>query len=163
MSSITTNNETEPPPPPPPQKKKCIPCESLDKSMLLSTEEVNEFIQTSLTSWSVLNNDNIPSTSSSSPSNGETQESSLQPKIISRKLISKNYQKAMDFLNQVCLIAERENHHPDISLSSYRNVNIELYTHSVGGITKNDLLVAKMIEDELISVNGSTWFKKDGY
>ena len=157
MSSITTNNNETETPPPPAQKKKCIPCESLDKSMLLSTEEVNEFIQTSLPSWSFLN----PLPSSTSPSKEDETQDSI-PKI-SRKLTSKNYQKAMDFLNQVCTIAERENHHPDISLTSYRNVKIELYTHSVGGITKNDLLVAKMIEDELISSNDSTWFRKDGY
>jgi len=43
------------------------------------------------------------------------------------------------------VLAERENHHPDI-LIEYCKVTITLSTHDVGGITEKDYNLAKLID-----------------
>src|SRR5579875_2047914 len=43
-------------------------------------------------------------------------------------------------------VAEAEDHHPDLHLTGYRNVAIELSTHAVGGLTENDFILAAKID-----------------
>jgi pterin-4a-carbinolamine dehydratase len=43
-----------------------------------------------------------------------------------------HFRAGMDFLNEIKEIAEKEGHHPDVHLTSYRNVTVELYTHAIG-------------------------------
>ncbi|NIP30715.1 MAG: 4a-hydroxytetrahydrobiopterin dehydratase [Candidatus Dadabacteria bacterium] len=58
---------------------------------------------------------------------------------------TKNFIYTIGFVNQVALLAERADHHPDI-LVQYSKVTITLYTHSMGGITEKDINLAKEIE-----------------
>lgn len=53
---------------------------------------------------------------------------------ICRSFVAKNFLAAMEFLNRVATVAEEQGHHPDIHLTKYRNVEIQLYTHSMGGM-----------------------------
>ncbi len=39
----------------------------------------------------------------------------------------------MAYFNAVAEVAEAETHHPDLHLTSYRDVRLELSTHAVGG------------------------------
>ena len=39
----------------------------------------------------------------------------------------------MQFFNAVAAVAEAETHHPDLHLTNYRDVTVELSTHAVGG------------------------------
>jgi 4a-hydroxytetrahydrobiopterin dehydratase len=48
-----------------------------------------------------------------------------------------SFAEAVAFVNRVADLAERENHHPDITLS-YRKVTLRWTTHSAGGITDRD-------------------------
>src|SRR5688500_17145964 len=50
----------------------------------------------------------------------------------------KNFMAGLDFFNRVAQIAEEDQHHPDLHLSGYRNVAIELWTHAIGGLSEND-------------------------
>jgi hypothetical protein len=43
-------------------------------------------------------------------------------------------------------IDEQQDHHPDLHLTGYRNVAIELSTHDMNGLTEQDFVVATMIE-----------------
>ncbi len=43
-------------------------------------------------------------------------------------------------------VAESLGHHPDLSLTSFRNVAVELYTHSVGGLTEFDIRLAEALD-----------------
>jgi 4a-hydroxytetrahydrobiopterin dehydratase len=52
----------------------------------------------------------------------------------------------LDFFRRVGDLAEAEGHHPDLHLSGYRNVVLELYTHAVGGLTENDFILAAKID-----------------
>lgn len=65
---------------------------------------------------------------------------------IKKKFEFKNFMEALAFVNKVGEIAEKEGHHPDIHLVSYKNVVIELWTHSIGGLSENDFIVAAKID-----------------
>lgn len=54
----------------------------------------------------------------------------------------KNFNAAFGFMTRVALLAERMDHHPDWS-NSWNKVTVELTTHSAGGITSNDVELAK--------------------
>lgn len=51
---------------------------------------------------------------------------------------------AIDFVKKVADIAEAEGHHPDIYIF-YNLVRLELSTHSVGGLSENDFILAAKI------------------
>jgi hypothetical protein len=36
--------------------------------------------------------------------------------------------------------------HPDLHITGYRAVTVELYTHSVGGLTHNDFVIASLLD-----------------
>lgn len=67
-------------------------------------------------------------------------------KLIWRKFTLKNFVQAMDLLNKVAEIAEQEQHHPDLHLTGYRQVKIELTTHAIGGLSENDFILAAKID-----------------
>lgn len=75
--------------------------------------------------------------------------SSKNGSAISRSFVAKDFSSALTALNDIGNIAEREGHHPDLHLTSYREVVIVLYTHSVRGVTGNDIVLAKMIDAEV--------------
>src|SRR5579862_3318931 len=59
-------------------------------------------------------------------------------KRIRREWVVKDFVTALDFFNRVGQVAESEEHHPDLHLTGYRNVAIELWTHAIGGLSEND-------------------------
>ena len=58
----------------------------------------------------------------------------------------KDFMAAIKFFNTVSDIAEDDGHHPDIHLTRYRSVAIELWTHAIGGLSENDFIVAAKID-----------------
>ena len=63
-------------------------------------------------------------------------------KRIRREWAVKDFLTALDFFNRVGRIAQAEDHHPDLHLREYRKIVIELTTHSVGGLSQNDFIIA---------------------
>lgn len=63
---------------------------------------------------------------------------------ISREFIFKNFADAMLFANKIAAIAEQENHHPDLTVK-WGSVRVELSTHSIGGLSENDFILAAKI------------------
>ena len=116
--------------------KKCVPCESLDKSHILSKDAVEKELATSLKMWTLKPLDGSDDKGDDDP----------QPHAISRSFTARNFQAALDAINAIGVLAERENHHPDLHLTAYRNVEIVLYTHSLGGLSTNDIELAKEID-----------------
>ncbi|MEM1070565.1 MAG: 4a-hydroxytetrahydrobiopterin dehydratase, partial [Planctomycetota bacterium] len=57
--------------------------------------------------------------------------------------------EAMKILHQVADVAEAEQHHPDLHLTGYRKVRIDLTTHAIGGLSENDFIVAAKIDEML--------------
>lgn len=56
-----------------------------------------------------------------------------------------NFRNVIDFLNQVCDLADKQDHHPEI-LTTYTNIRIRLLTHDAGGITQKDFSLASNID-----------------
>lgn len=67
-------------------------------------------------------------------------------KKICRKLKVADFAQAMRVLNAVAEIAETEQHHPDLHLTGYRQVRIDLTTHAIGGLSENDFILAAKID-----------------
>ncbi|WP_339052481.1 4a-hydroxytetrahydrobiopterin dehydratase [Candidatus Lariskella endosymbiont of Epinotia ramella] len=57
-----------------------------------------------------------------------------------------NFIDAMEFANKVAIIAEREKHHPNLSIE-WGACLIEIWTHKVNGLTESDFILAAKIED----------------
>ena len=67
-------------------------------------------------------------------------------KSIHREWRVKDFEAALAFFNAVGLLAEDQDHHPDLHLTGYRNVRVELSTHALGGLSENDFILAARID-----------------
>ena len=100
--------------------KKCVPCEG--GTMPLTIQEAQTLLR------------NVP-----------TWTLSLNAKKISKMFTFKNFAEALAFTNKVGEIAEAEGHHPDIELA-WGKVGLTLSTHSIGGLSENDFILASKID-----------------
>jgi 4a-hydroxytetrahydrobiopterin dehydratase len=60
---------------------------------------------------------------------------------LQREFVFDGFPAAIAFVNRVAELAEAENHHPDIAVS-YKRVTLRWTTHSAGGITDRDRVLA---------------------
>ncbi len=68
------------------------------------------------------------------------------------------FMAGIDFINRVAEVSEAEGHHPEIHLTGFRHVWIEIWTHAVGGLTENDFILAAKIDQlpvDLKAIGGS--------
>ncbi|XP_072966314.1 pterin-4-alpha-carbinolamine dehydratase 2, mitochondrial-like isoform X1 [Typha angustifolia] len=103
--------------------KKCVPCNSKDIHPM-SEKSANELLP-QIQSWNLLMEDGTMK--------------------LQRSWRVKNFTKGLEFFQLVADIAEAEGHHPDLHLVGWNNVKIEIWTHSVGGLTENDFILAAKI------------------
>ena len=54
----------------------------------------------------------------------------------------------MGFVTRVAMVAEVQNHHPDLRIV-YNAVDLRLSSHDVGGVTDRDIKLAKRINELL--------------
>ena len=101
-------------------QKHCAPCEGGVPK--LTPEQVRQYLQ-ALPQWKLT---------------GDGQR-------IRREWRVKDFTTGLEFFDRVGKLAEDEGHHPDLHLTGYRNVAIELWTHAVGGLTENDFILAAKI------------------
>ena len=57
-----------------------------------------------------------------------------------------DFVSAMGFIQQVALLAEKHNHHPEL-INVYNRVKLSFSTHDAGGLTEKDFRLAALIED----------------
>ncbi|MDP3725626.1 MAG: 4a-hydroxytetrahydrobiopterin dehydratase [bacterium] len=98
--------------------QKCIPCEG--GALPMSNEEAEKYL-------------------------AELKDWKHEGSRIRKLFTFKNFKEAIKFVNSVANIAELEGHHPDISIS-YNKVDISLWTHSIGGLSQNDFILAAKID-----------------
>ncbi len=55
-----------------------------------------------------------------------------------------NFNQAFGFMTRAAMEIEKMNHHPEW-FNVYNKITIELTTHDAGGITKNDINLAKIL------------------
>jgi len=104
--------------------EKCVPCEAGEKP--LGKPEIENLKKQIAKAWEIIN------------------EIKLK-----RKFKFKNFKESINFINLVAKLAENEGHHPDLYIF-YNYVIIELWTHAVHGLSKNDFVLAAKI-DKLIT------------
>ena len=62
-----------------------------------------------------------------------------------------DFAQAFEFMSLVAIIAETMDHHPEWS-NVYNQVEINLVTHSEGGITQLDIDLANKVDSEYLSL-----------
>ena len=75
----------------------------------------------------------------------ELAEWRIKDEKLFRVLRFKDFNKAIEFMNQVAITSEAMDHHPEWS-NVYNKVEIYLVTHSEGGITQLDIDLARKID-----------------
>lgn len=105
--------------------KKCVACNSKDiRSM--TEQSANELIP-KVAGWNLVNE-------------GGTLKLNRSWKV-------KSFTKGLELFKLVADVAEAEGHHPDLHLVGWNNVTIEIWTHSVGGLTENDFILAAKVNN----------------
>lgn len=56
-----------------------------------------------------------------------------------------DFAEAVRFVGEIARVAESEDHHPDLHLTRYRRLSVELTTHAARGLTDNDFILAAKI------------------
>ena len=57
----------------------------------------------------------------------------------------KDFAGAMDFAQKIADLAEKEGHHPDLTIS-WGLCTVELWTHKIQGLSESDFILAAKIE-----------------
>lgn len=102
-------------------QQKCLPCEG--SVLPLNPPEIAILLK-QLNGWQAINNTKLE-----------------------KEYQFKNFQEALAFVNKVGIIAEQENHHPDILLHDWNKVKITLWTHAINGLSNNDFILAAKVEE----------------
>lgn len=103
-------------------QRHCVPCEGNEDPL---TEQRENELHTAVPEW-------------------ELSRSGMHQ--ISREFTLKNFKTAIAFLNQIAELAETEGHHPNLRLHDYKKLDVELYTHAIGGLSENDFIMAAKID-----------------
>jgi 4a-hydroxytetrahydrobiopterin dehydratase len=64
---------------------------------------------------------------------------------VSRTFSFPDFKQALDFVNSIGEVAERQGHHPDIFLA-WGKVDVTLWTHKIDGLTESDFIMAAKID-----------------
>jgi len=86
----------------------------------LSAEEISQMLP-ELPGWEVASEDGVPH--------------------LVRTFAFPDFRRALDFTLSVGEIAEREGHHPKL-VTEWGRVRVEWWTHSAGGLHRNDFIMA---------------------
>lgn len=70
-------------------------------------------------------------------------------KAIRKTVKCKDFLDAVGLIQRIAPIAEAEDHHPDLHLTGYKRLTIELSTHAIGGLSENDFILAAKIDQLL--------------
>jgi 4a-hydroxytetrahydrobiopterin dehydratase len=65
-------------------------------------------------------------------------------KALSRVVTAPDFATAVRIVDEIALIAEELDHHPDIDIR-WKKLRFSLSTHSKGGVTENDVALARQI------------------
>jgi len=63
---------------------------------------------------------------------------------LSRSFKFPDFKQALEFVNRAGAIAEEEGHHPNLALT-WGRADVEIYTHSIDGLTESDFVLAAKI------------------
>lgn len=58
----------------------------------------------------------------------------------------KDFAAGLELFSRVGEVAEAQGHHPDLHLTKWNKLSMELWSHSAGGLTENDFIMAAKID-----------------
>jgi 4a-hydroxytetrahydrobiopterin dehydratase len=64
---------------------------------------------------------------------------------VEKEFAFRDFREAIGSVNEVADIADAQDHHPDI-LISYNKVRLTFSTHKIGGLSRNDFIMAAKID-----------------
>ena len=103
--------------------KKCIPCEGnippFDKS------EIHKYLK-KVDGWDVKSDKD-------------------KNYYLIKEFSFKNFKESQKFVNKVGDVAEKENHHPDISFG-WGYCRVKIFTHTIKGLAESDFILAAKID-----------------
>ena len=103
--------------------KKCVPCEGnippFDKS------EIHKYLK-KVDGWDVKNDKD-------------------KNYYLIKEFSFKNFKESQKFVNKVGDVAEKENHHPDISFG-WGYCRVKIFTHAIKGLAESDFILAAKID-----------------
>ena len=102
-------------------KEKCVACRR--DSPPVSAEDVAE-LHPQVSEWDLISEDEIQK--------------------LDRVFRFPDFQSSLDFTNVLGALAESEGHHPNFTVN-FREVEVTLWTHAVGGLSENDFILAAKI------------------
>src|ERR1700677_652302 len=97
--------------------EKCLPCSS--KTPKLSVHETKHYLAL-LKGWQIKKDQ------------------------LKKEIKLKNFQEALSLANAIGEIAQKENHHPELYVS-WGILRINIYTHAIKALSKNDFVLAAKI------------------
>ncbi|MBC8225991.1 MAG: 4a-hydroxytetrahydrobiopterin dehydratase [Gammaproteobacteria bacterium] len=104
------------------EKKHCVPCEGGVQPLdMTAAKQIGEAIDSN---WII----------------------SDDAKEIVREFKFSNYTKTISFVNAVAWVADAEDHHPEMEVH-YGSCKVTYSTHSIGGLSENDFICAKKIDN----------------
>lgn len=101
-------------------QKKCIPCSG---EILALDERAAKDLLSQLDNWSLVD----------------------YAKWLKKEFKFKDFAQALEFVNKVGEVAERENHHPNIDFT-WGIVKISIQTHKINGLVESDFILAAKID-----------------
>lgn len=101
--------------------RKCVPCEK--GTPPLSAQAIAVLLQ-QLSGWQL-----------------------VETVALRKKVTTKNFLEAVELINKIAPIAESADHHPDLHLTGYKCLTVELSTHSIGGLSENDFILAAKLDN----------------
>ena len=134
----------------------CVPCSGLNQNDLIQIDQLQKRVKELIPLWTINDNRHNSDADSISNVNDAVKKNHYS---INRKFTAKNFQSAMDCLNEIGRLAEEQNHHPDLHITNYRDVHIELYTHKLNGVTENDIILAHAIDTKISIKYSPKWLK----
>ena len=103
--------------------KKCIPCEG--NIPPFKKEDIHKYLK-KVDGWDVKKNED-------------------DSFYLIKEFSFKNFKHSQDFVNQIGDLAERENHHPDISFG-WGYCKVKIFTHAIKGLAESDFVLAAKID-----------------
>jgi len=105
-------------------KKKCVACDGTIPPF--DTSEIHKYIK-QVDGWDV-------------------KSSEEKNYYLTKDFKFKNFRESQNFINKVGSIAEKENHHPDISFG-WGYCKIKIFTHAIKGLAESDFILAAKIDN----------------
>ena len=104
-------------------KKKCVACDG--NTLPFDTREIHKYLK-KVDGWDVKNNN----------------ENNY---YLKKDFKFKNFIESQQFVNKVGIIAELEEHHPDIHFG-WGYAKIKIFTHAIKGLAESDFILAAKID-----------------